>query len=238
LINRHTNRLPYRGLPAGWQDPISDRSQAGRAIFATDAAVVTVVGKAVQVCSAARFNCRELHEWLFASLRWSDEEAQCGDGLDVATLHLPPGGLKLMRFIAPWHRMEWFNKIGLSKLMAIADTQLVREAPGIVAIVSNSGKQGTWDAGRILLSSWVKLNQAGYAVHPYYVATDIGNRLASGRLDTDWRLRVSSALSSLREVLGVRVDEQIHMLLRIGQSRHKPVRSARLPVASLIDELK
>jgi hypothetical protein len=238
LMGRHTNRFPYRRSPVDWHASAQVWPQGGMAILVTDTLAGAAVGKTVQTCSAARFNCRELHEWLFASLRWSDEEVKCGDGLDVATLHLPPGGRQLMRLIAPWHRMEWANKVGLYKVMAAVDASLVREAPGVVAIVGSGGTRGAWEAGRLMLSCWVDLNQAGYAVHPYYVVSDIANRLVSGRLDMRWQKPASRALSELREVLGIQVDQRIHMLLRIGRPTVGVVRSARIPIERLTEAPK
>lgn len=241
LMDRHTNRFPHAREIVSWpglaSHPLGGQPGA-RAVLIADRSAIDEIGAAIRVCSAARFNCRELHEWLFSSLRWNEQEVALGDGMDIATLHLPPGGRHFMRFIAPWQRMAFLNKFGLYKLMAAIEAKLVGESGGVVAIVGGGGNPGIVEAGRTMLACWLELNGMGYAVHPYYVATDIANRLATGRLDPQWRSRVSTALASLRDILGVReqAGERLHMLLRVGRATVAVPRSARRPVGELVGD--
>ncbi len=235
LLDRHTNRLPYRQAEVSWQPPARLWPRGCRAVMTTSRDVVSVVGETVRGCSAARFNSHELHTWLFSALRWTEEEARQGDGLDVATLHLPPGGKQVMRFLAPWHRMEWMNRFGVHKIMAALDAVLVRQAPAVIAIVGGKDALSAWEAGRLMHACWISLNTAGYAVHPYYVVSDIANRLDDGKLAPTWRQIATSAVASLGEALGLNRDEGVHILLRVGRpGPAQPVRSRRLPVERLV----
>lgn len=242
LLDRHTNRYPYAREAVSWPGftaptaPCPPRFGT-RAILLSDRAAIEEAGAAVRACSMARFNCRELHEWLFSSLRWNEREVAQGDGMDVATLHLPPGGRQFMRFIAPWQRMEFLNKFGLHRLMAVIEAKLVGESGGVVAIVGSGDDPGIVEAGKALLGCWLELHESGYAVHPYYVVTDIANRLASGRLDPRWRSAASSALAKMHGVLGIdeKAGERIHMLLRVGKAKREAPRSARRAIRQLMD---
>lgn len=235
LAQRHTNRLPYTKQAVAWP-ALPQRWPEGGKVLAIDApATIAAVGAAIRTCSAARFNCRELHEWLFSSLRWNDTEAASGDGLDIATLDLPPGGRQFMRFVSPWHRMAGLNRFGFYHVMAAADARLVLAAPAIVAIVGNREQRHVWEAGRIMQATWLALNAAGLAVHPYYVVTDIANRLAAGRLHAAWRAPVQKQLNTLHELLGLSPDQQIHMLMRVGHATRPAKPSARLPLERLIE---
>ncbi len=234
LAKRHTNRHPYTQEPVAWPKLPEEWPDGGKAILINEPASISAIGAAVKTCSAARFNCQELHEWLFSSLRWNDAEAARGDGLDIASLHLPPGGKQFMRFLAPWRRMKLLNRIGLYKLMATTDARLVVDAPAIVAIAGQREPSSIWEAGRIMQASWVALNAAGFAVHPYYVVTDIANRLAAGRLDSSWRSSVEKQLDKLGKLLGLSPDRQIHMLLRVGAPSRTAKPSTRLPLERLL----
>jgi hypothetical protein len=236
LAKRHTNRLPYTQEPVVWPKLSEEWPGGGKILPINDPASISAIGAAVKTCSAARFNCQELHEWLFSSLRWNETEAARGDGLDIASLHLPPGGKQFMRFLAPWRRMQFLNRFGLYKVMAMTDARLVVEAPAIVAIVGQREPSSIWAAGRIMQASWVALNAAGFAVHPYYVVTDIANRLAAGRLDASWRTPVEKQLERLGKLLGLMPDSQIHMLLRVGTPSRAAKPSARLPLERLLDQ--
>lgn len=185
-------------------------------------------------CSEARFNDQELHEWLFSSIRWSEKEAQSGTGLDISTLHLPPGGRHFMHWMAPWERMQLLNRYGIYKILALADSSLMHQAPGIIAFSGGSSVRDIWEAGCCMQRTWIALNQEGIAVHPYYAITDLLNRLQSGKLNPDWKNQISLAQGNVRELLSLETDERLHMLFRIGLPTVNPVRSQRLPASSFL----
>lgn len=228
MENRHTNRHPFaRRLPGPLPD--CQASPGVRIITCTESPRIHALGEALQLCSRARFNQPELHEWLFTSLRWNDDEIAAGDGLDINTLHLPPGGQHFMRWIKPWHRMEMLNRLGVDRMMSIADTVMVKQAPAVIALCGSNEAQDIWNAGRTLQRLWLGLNDAGLAVHPYYAVTDLGNRRKAGRLLPGWDASVQRGEEICADTLGLERGEQVHMLLRVGLARHEAVRARRRP---------
>ena len=234
LLGRHTNRHPYLRATVDWSVPARPWPRGTRISLLAAADRIALVAQAVRLTSAVRFNTRELHEWLFCSIRWSADEVARGDGLDVASLHLPPGGRQFMAFIAPWKRMATLNQLGLYRVMAAIDARLVADAPAIVALTGGNAPDQIWEAGRAMMEAWVSLNGAGYAVHPYYVVTDISNRLGRGRVAPEWTNDSLRALSLVHEAVGMQRDEQVHLLLRVGKPSRPPVRSRRLPIDQLL----
>ncbi|MDD2943747.1 MAG: hypothetical protein PHC51_12375 [bacterium] len=234
LLARHTNRHPF--LQLGKHDLTRlPESPGSRAITIRESSAIKVLGDAIMHCSLARFDCQELHEWLFSSLRWSKQEIDSGTGLDINTLHLPPGGRRFMKWISPWPRMALLNRFGIGRVMAYADAALVRNAPGIIAIVSGNSAQETVDSGRLMQRIWLELNARGIAVHPYYVLTDQRNRRKSKKLDPKWHATIDSAIAMATEVLNLSPEEHIDMLMRIGRPSCLPVRSRRLPGSAFMD---
>lgn len=234
LLARHTNRHPFRTPERFALDDLPAASSGVRLYCIQSAAAIRTVGQAVRLCSEARFNTQDLHEWLFTSLRWTLDEVMRGDGLDFATLYMPPGGKLLMRFIAPWSRMHRLNQLGVYKILAAQDARLMAHAPGVIAITGGRDPASIWEAGRTLQRIWIDLNRRGYGVHPYYAVTDLSNRLDDGRLASDWRAPVMTAAGLMREVLEMTSDEQVHMLLRVGLPTCEAVRSRRRPPQGFI----
>lgn len=235
VTKRHTNRHPFRrhiGTPL----PVFNLPENnGSIVTLTDRDAISRLSQALLLCSQARFNDPELHQWLFSSLKWNETEAAQGHGLDISTLHLPPGGKLFMRAMSSWKTMRWMNKLGIYHLLALADTMPFRLAPCVIAICGPKDKQAVIDAGRTMQHLWIELNHHGLAVHPYYAVTDLCNRLHANQLETGWRKPVSSAAAIAEDVLNLPPDHMVHMLLRVGTPTvTNPVRSQRLPLSQFI----
>lgn len=236
LFQRHTNRFPYycSSIPDETVQKIVQQNQGPARINV----VASGEGRGelvrlVRTAAESRFCTEDLHNWLIGSLRFDVEAVNRGDGLDIATLNLPPGGALFMRLISNWKRMEIFNRFGLYKLLALTETQLLSRAPAIVCVLGKDGIGGTVDAGRLLARVWIELNGLGVAVHPYYVVTDQLLRLQSRNLPIHMIERVTSIRDCLPAIIGAKKDEMLHMLLRVGVPLGQVPRSKRLPLGAI-----
>ncbi|MDM7997763.1 MAG: hypothetical protein QUT30_18985 [Acidobacteriota bacterium] len=233
VIQRHTNRFAYRSdpLPSLLLSETGRLQDGGcRIVSITDREKKSGLIQAVRVCSEARFCTRELVEWLTDSLRFTQEEVARGDGLDVRTLNLPPGGKLFMRFISDWRRMKILNYLGIYKIMALADTSLLPVAPALMCIVGPGDTKGSLDAGRLMTRLWMHLNMNGIAVHPYYVVTDQINRLHEGKVVAGFESRIGEVEQKLKNLLELQNGEMLHIIFRVGYPTKQPVRSRRLPL--------
>jgi hypothetical protein len=236
LLERHTDRLAYRrgALPADLLARVGAAREGAAAVTAlTSAGDIATVARMVRQCSEARFCNEQLHRWLFGSLRATPTEVAAGDGLDMRTLGLPPGGKTLMKLISDWPRLQRLNGIGLYKMLALAEIKLIAKAPAVLCLTGAPGRAGTLDAGRLLTRVWSELNLAGVAVQPFYVVTDQLNRLAEGTLAAGFDARVAAVETDMRRLLALGEGQQLHMMLRIGYPAGTPVRSRRLPLAGV-----
>lgn len=236
LFQRHTNRHPFtrQNIDALILDALGKLNEPPvrlRLLTTTQehASFASLAG----ACCEARFCNQELHNWLMGSLRFSPREVAQGDGLDLATLHLPPGGALFMQAIRPWERMALLNRIGAYRFMALTEIQPLRQAPLILNVVGPDSPEGAFAAGRLMERAWIFLNQQGWAVHPYYVVTDQETRLNSSRLPEKWRHPVSQALKDLPGLLNLQPGERLHMALRVGWPTRTPQRSRRLPLEAI-----
>ena len=126
------------------------------------------------------------------------------------------------------------NQFGINRILAVADGALFRQAPGVIAFVGGQSNKDIVDCGQLMQRTWLALNNQCIAVHPYYVLTDLTNRLRQKKLDDHSSNKVARAQAIAAEVLDLHGDEQVHMLLRIGLPATSPVKSRRLPLSALI----
>jgi hypothetical protein len=230
---RHTNRLAFRrdALPKDLLGKLSDYQQGGsRVAILAEPRQKSRLIRLVRLCSEARFCHRQLHEWLMASLRFTEDEVARGDGLDIRTLGLPPGGTQFLRLTSDWSRLKALNRLGAYKLLALAETGLLSRAPALVCIVGAPDAGGIVDAGRLMCRVWIDLNLNGLAVHPYYVVTDQIVRLREGTLAAGFEATIAEVDKEGSQLLNLRPNEALHMIFRVGYPTADPVRSRRLPL--------
>lgn len=241
LLGRHTNRFPFLSthVPDEILQSIGACTQgSARVALVTAGLRRERLVQCTHWAAEARFCNQDLHNWLMGSLRFNAEETNRGDGLDVETLNLPPGGLLFMRFIADWKRMSILNSLGMYRLLAKIETQLLRTAPAFVSIVGGADYQDTIEAGRLLERVWIDLNGRGLAVHPYYVITDQLLRLKAGHVPNSMLWRLLKVSQELPELLDLGKEEHLHMLLRVGYPRRDPRRSRRFPLSTIFSDIQ
>ena len=229
LFLRHTNRFSFlrQPIPKSTIDTVMPLREGGSVVrVLADAQEIAALSTAVRLASSVRFSTQQTHELLAGSLRFSASDVECGDGLDVATLNLPPGGRALLKFTREWRSMERLNKFGLYRIFARAEADPVRKAPLLIAIVGGSAN----DAGRLMQRVWILLNGSGVAVQPYYVVSDELNRLESGQLSGHHAGQIRAAKAIVESLIGT---AELHIVLRCGFPTRQPQRSKRLPLNRL-----
>lgn len=233
LFSRHTNRFPYAKTSPD-AELLEKISQQQEPLAQTHLLLTPKDRRAfsdiAEICCRARFCNRDLHEWLMASLRFSENEIKQGDGLAINTINLPPGGNLFMQWIRPWKRMAALNKLGAFRFMAKTEASLLRSAPLVLLITGEDSPRGAFSAGMLMERTWILLNQSGWAVHPYYVVTDQESRLQTGKIPQEWAMPVKQAIGGARTLISLKDGERIHMALRVGKPTKSPPPSLRRPI--------
>tara|TARA_R110001599_G_scaffold353742_2_gene596082 strand:+ start:70550 stop:71632 length:1083 start_codon:yes stop_codon:yes gene_type:complete len=237
---RHTNRKAYKrtALPSAVVAALTAtrRGSAGAICFQAPGDIKTLATLS-QSAGQIRFQTQEVHEWLAASLRFTTEEVNRGDGMDVRTLDLPPGGAQFLQFTSDWRRMAMLNKIGAHRFMAMVDSAPLKAAPALVAILGPATRAGAIDAGRLLSRTWTSLNGQGIAVHPYYVIADQLIRLAEKKIPQQLIESAQELKHSTDHFFGLTPGTRLYMLLRVGYPVHEVLRSRRLPIHRVFADL-
>ena len=233
LFKRHTNRFPYRSqaLPEELLSALKNLSVASARVIVIDQpTAIRQAGRLVRLASEMRFRTREVHEWLTKSLRFGGTSAADDDGLDVKTMDLPPFGTSILHLISSWRRMEILNWFGAYKIFSFIDSNPVRHAPALVAIIGPSGFQDILAAGQLMERIWIALNAEGVAVQPYYVLADQLHRRQAGIIPPGLEKQADRVFDDARQLLQLGEGETLQMLLRIGYPKKTPVLSRRLPL--------
>lgn len=237
-LHRHTNRLPFSKapLPSSLKDFLSVQAegQVKTQVISTSTAINNVA-RLVRLASQVRFQTREIHDWFSRSLRFSQEQVQSGNGLDVATFDLPPGGRALLKAItADWRYMSFFNQCGGYKFLAAVEAASIAKAGAIIAIVGPGDSADALNAGRLMERIWVVLNVAGYGVQPYYVVSDQLTRLAQGSVPPKLQQKIRELEKEAASSFHFKGNDCLHMLLRVGLPIRSPKRSLRLPQQEIV----
>ena len=231
-VERHTNRLPFSREPLGTEirKYLSGIAQGAIGLQVIDtASAIAGVARLVRTASQARFQTREIHDWFAKSLRFSPAQVASGNGLDVATFGLPPGGTILLRGItADWRYMQFFNLLGGYRFMSAVEALSVTKTGAVIALVGPDTNTATLAAGRLMQRAWIHLNAAGYGVQPYYVISDQLVRLSQGRVPPRLENMVGDLKSEVAARFGIGPGQALYMLLRVGRPLATAKRSLRL----------
>lgn len=234
LFERHTNRLPYANLdlPDNVTAEMATLTQGGaRCRLIVDQLSVRRWARLIRIGSELRFQNQLAHTALDVSLRMTESEAARGDGLDVATFFLPPGGKAMLSYTRSWSHMAMLNRFGLYKMFAAIEANLVRKGPGLLLVTGKPGRQEALDAGRLMLRAWISLNQHGLAVQPYYAVSDQIFRLQDGTAQDSSRAAIRVLEQACKAELAS--NETLYMVLRVGYPTKTAVRSRRLPLEQI-----
>ncbi len=242
LFKRQTNRHAYQSKPLSSDalEVIKNLKQDDlRILVIEENAQIKLIAHLVRSASEVRFQIREVHEWLAKSFRFATKpEDPHGEGLDINTIDLPPGGGLFLRLISNWQRMRWLNKLGMYKVMAMIDSHPVSKAPALIAIIGPDSYKDTLTAGQLMNRAWIALNEQGIAVHPYYVIPDQLQRKKENKIPEHLINQVNKISEQTVELFGLREGEILHMLFRTGYPSLKPVKSKRLPLSSVCSGIK
>jgi hypothetical protein len=134
--------------------------------------------------------------------------------------------------------MSQVNRLGLHRLIALAEASLPAKAPALLCIIGQGDPRNIICGGRLMERVWMELNLQGIGVHPYYVVTDQINRFSTGKVAAEFETRMSKVEEETRTLLALQPREMLHMILRIGYPKLNPVRSERLPLETILQDAR
>lgn len=236
-LRRHTNRSAYRneGLSPSILPELAACGAAPMEIRTLTGRMINEAADWVREASEIRFRTREVNEWFAASLRYGANADAFSDGLHVGTLALPPGGVGLLRLISDWRRLAFLNALGAYKLLARIEAANFMRAPLVLAVVGGQ-EASPFEAGRCLQRVWLRLTEIGLSAHPYYVVSDLTQRLRRDWVPARCVGPARALTERIRSTLGE--GQTLHCLLRVGiPTRTLPASGRMRPQQLLCDRI-
>lgn len=232
-MRRHTNRLPYQSTIEPDVGARLEKCRVGQVgVRGLDEGDIRQAADWVKQASEVRFQTREVNEWFAASLRYGNTPEERADGLHVNTLALPPGGVGLLKLMSDWERLQWLNRIKAYKLFASIEAANFQKSPLVIAITGPADKASAFDAGRCLQQVWLKLTELGLSAHPFYVVSDLLQRLESGGVPGPCQAQAFAIRKHAHDAYGS--ENTLHCLLRVGKPIGEIAVSGRLPINKLL----
>lgn len=231
LFSRHTNRFAYKRAapPSTLLDEVSALKEGEAEVrVVTDRDEIGTLARATDLSSRVRFQTREVHELLAHSLRFDYDEVARGDGLDVDTFELPPGGRFLLAVTREWKTMARLNRLGVYRVFAAAESKPVASAPAVIVIKGGD----PLDAGRLMQRCWMMLNAAGLALQPHYVVADQLLRRQLETMPTQHKQILEPVAQIAQRLFG---SAPLHIMLRCGYAARNAPRSRRLPLHNVFE---
>lgn len=238
ITSRHTSRGKYFSshLPRELAFELTNLTEGKATVTVyNETNSIRELAKFVRRASEIRFQTEEVHRWLGSSLRFTPDEANRGDGLDIETLALPPGGKLLLKFITDWRRMNALNRCHAYKLLSFVEGMQFGQCGGVVTIVGpNDNDPARWiTAGRLMERAWLLLNRKELSVHPYFVLPDLLYRLEANGVPDSLKTKASDINASARDFLKLQ-NQTLFMVMRVGMAKNAPQRSKRLPLNAVL----
>ena len=116
---------------------------------------------------------RSLHEHLNKMIRFTLREVnETNDGLPLKNLQAGFAGEQFLKFTRPWPVMNFLNKTGVGRLVAMHSYQgIINSSAVMLLTVDNATDQDFLTGGRALQRIWLDLTRQGYHVQPMTAVT-------------------------------------------------------------------
>lgn len=167
---RRTSRGIGSGAPLSPEVLATLRAAAdGEVELITDRHSLDALADLLAAADRLRLLNPTLHDEFVRELRWSHASArETGDGLDVATLELPPADEAGLRILARKETIDTARALGLGTGLGALSRRDVRGASAF-ALVSAEGtdRQAFFEGGRRAQRMWLSATELGVSVRPY-----------------------------------------------------------------------
>jgi molybdopterin/thiamine biosynthesis adenylyltransferase len=178
IWKRCTNRKLYDSKPLP-QTLIPDlNSQAASQIgcrlhLLTERPDIERLARIIYRVDRIRTEHRGLHEHLQRMIHYSDDEAlRQRDGFPIGNLEAGRMGESFLRFTRPWPIMNFMNRIGLGRMVALRACQAARASSAAALLtVPTTGLKDFLRGGQALERVWLYLTQKGLSAQPMAAIT-------------------------------------------------------------------
>jgi len=252
IWRRTTNRRMYarRKLLPATKEMLSGciRDFPGAKLsFTEEPGQLRALARLIERVDRIRVENKGMHEFLYGSIRFSDEEARRTlDGMSVEALECGLSGRLFLEATRSWRMMNFLNRFGFSKVVAkIASRGMLHSSAAVLITVPSRERSDLVTGGRAMQRFWLELTRLGLYAQPMALLPILRNQWGSasretfgakfnGILETAWEEYQSFFPEVEMETAG-----QV-ILFRLGYDLPLRLhRTARKPVSDvLLEEIK
>jgi hypothetical protein len=200
------------------------------------AGVAALVGNGNRI----RFEHEPFHRELYENMRFSAAEVKrTRDGLDVATLQLPPGVGRVLRLLRTWPRMRTANLVGFSRAVGRQAAAEVRGSGAIgILTVDRPETDAFLEGGRAFGRIWLSATSLGLALHPTAslpVFLAHAERTDMSQLQPRHSRMAQYMLDEFYRLCPILRGRTVQMVFRLGYGPRPKVRSLRRSVSDVLE---
>jgi hypothetical protein len=224
IKSRSTNRKPYLKTPLRQEHKKqlfeeARSMQFGDIHFIEDLASIQQFAKIVSLSDRLIFEEKSIHDAIFASIRWTQQEEQEKHGMYIKTLELPPPAQVLFKMLKNWSILMVFNYIGISRFIALqsANNYAASSAIGIL-IIPDDTNESYIKAGMTFERIWLKADQLGVSVQPVTALAYLAKRVSvgdAGELSFDHTKEITETQNNILKLFG-NPSGTVAMMFRMG----------------------
>lgn len=121
----------------------------------------------IQQAESIRFKSKILHQELFSTVHFTNEQSK--EGMPISVLAIEKPAQPLFKQMKKWSVMNFVNKIGGATMLGIRSVRIpIMFSPALVLItMKNKDRLSVIKAGRAIQRVWLQATQQGLSVQPY-----------------------------------------------------------------------
>jgi len=227
IKKRVTNRKPFSKTKLtneqkqGLENVVSQVSKGVELKLVDNPDQIKKLAKALTVSDRILFENKELHDFLFSHISWTKEESeQRKSGFYIKELELAPPQEKAFKLFTNWNILNFFNKIGFSKIAAKGNIKLYSScaAIGIITAFSNEPRDFVI-GGRAMQKVWLQAAKINLSIQPLTGIIFFMQRIFAGQAEQNFSKKhielIKEAYKTISDVFDLK-NRTAAMIFRIG----------------------
>jgi len=214
--------MPVQGSRVVWIDAPQDRKRVEQAAFLAD---------------LVRFTHPIIHRDFHEKLRIGRDSRNAEDGLAAETLGVEKPLLPVLKLLRPWGLTRLLNLIGLHYIMAWRGCWLPMRRSSKLGLIIAPANVDYFDWGRVMERVWLAATVSGLSFQPLGALPLLLIRqrdLAGEGYSQHHKQLLERADAAWRGVDGLRADDRMVMLFRVGNANGQPPRSRRRQIDTFL----
>ena len=230
IAARITNRKPYDARPliahheSALRAVVADTG-FGELLFLKDRALINDFAKIVSLSDQLIFEEKSIHDAIFRSIRWTEQEEATACRMYIKTLELPPPAQLLFKLFRNWNVLVQANKINISKFIASqsAKNYATSSAMGILLLpeAAQDDDVSYVKIGRVFQRMWLMVTSLGLSLQPLAALPYLAARVKAGdagELTEAHASAVVKAQAHIMELFG-NPKGSVAMMFRLGYAK-------------------